>query len=388
MKILFYISLLICPAFCQADTFQLRDGAKIEGEVTGEMEGVIMLKTKYGALTINRSDILEQQAAAPAAAPAAAQETAAPQPAPSVSTAAAVIEHPAPALEAVMPVAAVSTETLAAIAAELEALPPAEVEPGSPAPGLSFRLVMPSSATRQMIYLEDGVAIATETFGDNGPSLSFEGTIKDGIYTEYYPDGAVKTVKPMSGGMTSGAFKTFYASGKIQVEAQYLAGAKNGMFRYFSEEGKPLMEASYAGDKLNGLKKEYGQDGTVRSEVYYENDRPTELPKLKDTAGAPQEQDSMVTAAITLLARGERYTFRLNRKYLGKIVLDKNFNVTSQAGKVPDGAARVYSSEGKLQKELLFKENDLKVLRVFEDGGPLKATYTYDDGKAKAFALR
>ena len=41
---------------------------------------------------------------------------------------------------------------------------------------------------------------------------------------------------------------------------------------------------------------------------------------------------------------------------------------------------------GKLQKEFIFKNNEIKILRVFEDGGPLKATYTFKDGKATKFA--
>ena len=372
MKTIFYIFFLLFPAFCQADTFLMKDGAKIEGEVTGEMDGALLVKTKYGSLTLNRADITEQQAAVPAAAsPAIAPATEL-----GISTE-AVAAQPAPAAEI-----AVSTPPEAA-APEAPA-----VAPPIPAPGLSFVAITPSTSTRLLVYYEEGVAIATETFDAAGALLSLEGAIKDGAYQEYYPEGELKTVKSMAGNKTNGTLRTYYPSGKVQVEAYYLAGVKDGAFKYTSEDGRPLLEASYSGDKLNGLKKEYNPDGTLRSEVYYENDRPTELPKLKDTPGTTQEQDSMLTAKVTELARGERYTFQFNGKYLGKLVLDKKFNVTGQEGKVPDGAVRVYSAEGKLQKEMLFKGNEIKILRVYEDGGPLKATYTFSDGKAKAFALK
>jgi antitoxin component YwqK of YwqJK toxin-antitoxin module len=384
MKTLIYISFLLMPAFCNADTFLLKDGAKLEGEVTGEMDGTLLVKTKYGPLTINKADIMEQKPALAtalpeAAAPAVATSTASPAPAPLPA---------APAVEISTAAAPVIDSTASAVT------PPAApaIEVSTPAleistVGFTFVTVLPNPATRLFLYFENGVCIATETFDAGGALLSADGLIKDGTYTESYPGGALKTVKTISGGKTSGTLKAYYQSGSVQIEAYYLGGAKDGIFKYFAEDGKPLMEAAYINDKLNGWKKEYGPDGAVKNETYYENDRPTELPKMKDTPVETQEQDTMMTAKVTTLARGARYSFELNGKYLGKAVLDKQYNVTSQEGSVPDGSVRIYSAEGKLQKEFVFQKNEIKILRVFEDGGPLKATYTFKDGKATQFAL-
>src|SRR5512133_2143835 len=92
MRSIFFLSFLLLPGLAQADTFILKDGAKIEGEVTGEMDGAVLVKTRYGSLTINRTDIKEQQAAIPPAAPAAAP-AAAPV---AASTAALVVIDSAP----------------------------------------------------------------------------------------------------------------------------------------------------------------------------------------------------------------------------------------------------------------------------------------------------
>jgi antitoxin component YwqK of YwqJK toxin-antitoxin module len=339
----FLLTLLLgLAANAGADTFILKDGARLEGEVTGEMDNMVMVKTKYGALNINKADISEQK---PDAAPKAPEAP--------VSTAATV---------------AVST---------------AQPAPAEPAPAkFTFATVTPSTSTRLLVYSENGVAIATETFDAAGAAVSLEGAIKDGTYTEVYPDGKLKTVKTVLGGKASGTLKAYYPSGTVQVEAYYLGGLKDGAFKYSGEDGKLLMEASYRGDKLNGWKREFGPDGLPKSETYYADDKPAEPPKVQAAAAPAKEPESMVTAKTLNLARGERFSFQLNGKYVGKLTLDKNYNIISQEGKVPDGAVKVYSAEGKLQKELVFEKSALKALRVYEDGGPLKAEYGFKEDAA------
>ncbi len=343
MRSLIYISIMLLPALCAADTFVLKDGTRLEAEETGDMESTLLVKTKYGSLTINKADIKER-----IPAPAAATEA---QP------------------------AAVSTAQPVAVSTAQPAAP-------EPAPKFTFETVLPSTSSRLLVYYENGVAIATETFDSGGRPAATEGAIKDGTYTEYYPDGGLKTVKSVLGGKTSGTLKAYYPSGTLQIEAYYLGGLKEGDFRYFAEDGKPLLEASYRGDRLNGWKKEFDENGAVKSQIYYEDDRPSEPPKPKAAAEPAKEPESLVTASVLSLARGERFSFHLNNKYIGKLSLDKEFNILGQEGKVPDGAVKVYTKDGKLDKELVFEKNALTLLRVFVPGGPLKAEYSYSENKA------
>lgn len=337
---IFALFLSLSSAVCRADTFLLKDGTKLEGEVTGEMDGTTLIKTRYGSLTLNNSDIVERQAA---------PETAAPQPA----------------------------ETPAALPPPDQAMTPA---------ALTFATLLPDAATRLLVYSENGVAIATETFDAAGALVSLEGAVKNGTYTESYPDGSLKTVKTILGGKMSGSLKAYYQSGVLQVEAYYFDGAKEGEFRYFGENGKPLMEAAYKNNKLNGWKKEYGPDGALKSEAFYQDDRAVDPPKPAAEAAKPQEQESLVTGKTLRVARGEILSFSLNGKYIGKLRLDRDYNVTGQEGKTPDGAVRIYGKDGKLQKEMIFKQKELKILRLYEEGGQLKATYTFREGKASKFA--
>ncbi len=364
MRSLIYISFMLLPALCAADTFVLKDGTRLEAEETGEMENTLLVRTKYGSLTISKADVQERIPSAPASAPAAA-----PAPAAEVSTA--------------QPVAVSTTQ-------------PAAPEP---APRFTFETVLPSTSTRLLVYYENGVAIATETFDAAGLPVSTEGAVKDGTYTEYYPDGRLKTVKSVLGGRTSGTLKAYYPSGTLQLEAYYLGGLKDGAFRYFSEDGKPLLEASYRGDRLNGWKKEFDDAGAVKSQIYYEDDRPSEPPKPKVAAEPAKEQESPVTGKIILLARGEQVLFKLNGRYLGKIQLDRRFNIISQEGKIPDGSIKIYSEEGnfsrnygsrasgvetfnwagKLAREFIFEGNRLKLLKTFDITGKVATEYTYKE---------
>lgn len=342
MKPIFLILTLGLGLNAAADTFLLKDGAKIEGEITGEMDGAVLVKTKYGSLTLNKADIQERQAAQPPAAPQ------------------------------------VQASTGAAVA--LSTVPPAAAEPAQAR--LTFVTILPSTSTRMLVYSENGVAIATETFDASGGPAGLAGAIKDGTYAEYYDGGGLKTVKTMADGRGSGTLKAYYPSGAVQIEAYYLAGAKDGPFKYYAEDGKPLLEAAYSNDKLNGWKKEFDSAGLVRSETYYIDDHLAEPPKTQAAPEPAKEQESMVTAKTMSLARGERFSFQLNGKYIGKAHLDKDFNIISREGKVPDGAVKVYTREGKLQKELVFEDNTIKLLRVYEEGGTLKAEYSYAEDKA------
>ena len=294
------------PGFCLADTFLLNDGTRLEGDVSGEMDDVVMVQTRYGSLNIKKADIKEHLAAQPAPAQIL----------------------PAPTATA----AAVSTAAAVAVSTALPA--PAE----SPAPKFTFAAIQPSTTTRLLVYSENGVAIATETFNAAGERTALEGALKDGTYTEYYDNGGLKTVKTLSGGKASGTLKAFYPAGSVQVEAYYLAGAKDGAFKYFAEDGKQLMEASYSNDRLNGWKKEFDAAGAVKSEAYYADDHLAEPPKPPAAVKEPvKEIESSVTVKVMDLARGERFTFLLNGKYAGKVTLDKAFNIIGLEGDLPDG---------------------------------------------------
>lgn len=172
-----------------------------------------------------------------------------------------------------LPIVETSTPTAVIISSS----PPEQVAP--PAPKLTFLTIITSTMTRQLVYMEAGVAVATETFDAAGALVMTEGAIPDGTYTEYYPDGVLKTIKSITAGKNNGILKAFFPTGTMEMEAFYQAGEKAGPLKYYTEQGVLLMEASYKNNLLNGWKKEYGSGGAVVSELYYTDGLPTEPPK-------------------------------------------------------------------------------------------------------------
>ena len=341
MKLIFSLFLLGSTTAAYADIIILKDGTRLEGVIEGEMEGVAMVKTRYGALNINKTDIASQER----------------QDEPAVST------------------AAVATSTSPV---ELPAEPAAE-------PKYTFKTVTLSTSSFERIYAENGVVIATETFESKGELQGLQGVIKDGSYKEYYADSNLKTEKTVINAKTAGALKAYYPSGVVQSEAYYAAGVLNGTVRVYNENAKLLFEQNFKNGALNGWSKEFDEAGGLKSELFYADGHAAEKPKpaeaVKSEAAAPETPESMVTVKTMNLARGERFTFYLNNKYVAKLHLDKDFNIISKDGKVPDGAVKVYNKDGKLEKEFVFEKDEAKILRIYESGGALKTEYAFHNGK-------
>ncbi|MCX5784301.1 MAG: hypothetical protein NTX59_01280 [Elusimicrobia bacterium] len=348
-KLILTTALIGFGAVARGEIITLKDGTKINGEITGEMDGMALVKTEYGSLTINKKDILKQ-------APDA------------VAVSSAVIAQAAAAATGETPVA-------------------------SPAPArakFTFITVKPDTSTVQMFYYEGSVVIATETFSAAGAPLGLEGAVKDAAYTEYYDTDAPKTVKTMANGKVTGTLKAFFPNGALQTEAQYSNGVLDGPVTIRGETGILQFEQSFKNGVPDGWFRQYDAQGNVKSATLYTDGRAAENPDRAGPKPEPRQKESlkepgnesMVTAKAQSLARGERFSFYLNNKYIARIHLDKEFNIVGKDGKAPDGTVQVYSKDGKLEKEFVFEKDEVKILRVYEPGGALKAEYGYQEDKA------
>ena len=339
MKIIFTLLLTgLCAGAC-AEVLTLKDGTKVEGTIEGEMDGVMLLKTQYGALNIKRSDI---------ASPAA----------PAVSTSPAEGELPQ---------------------AELPAQPARE-------PKRTFTTITPSTSSFERTYYENGVAIATETLDARGELLGLQGFIKDGTYREYYASGGLKTEKTVINAEIAGVLKAYYPNGVLQSEAAYSAGVLNGPVRFYGDNAKLLFEQSFKNGVSNGWFREYDAAGALKSELFYANGQVAERPKTTEAlkpAAAEAAPESPVTGKPQKLARGERFTFYLNNKYVAKVQLDKDFNIISKDGTVPDGAVKVYNKDGKLEKEFVFVKNEIVLMKMYSETGALMGSLEYSSEQAR-----
>ncbi|OGS08437.1 MAG: hypothetical protein A2270_09105 [Elusimicrobia bacterium RIFOXYA12_FULL_51_18] len=367
MKASIFIVSLLTALNGYADIITLKDGTRLEGSVEGEMDGVKLIKTKYGSLNINKNDI--QNIEAPVIAAAEPFKS---------STAAVSISSPA----VTPPIETISLSTPSGSAATA----PAELPAGpGPDPKCTFKTVTLStiSLSFEKIYFENDIAIATETFDAKGELLGLQGFIKDGSYKEYYNDGNLKTEKTIINTKTSGPLKAYYPNGVLQSEAYYQAGRLNGAVRFFNKNAKLMFEQTFKDGIQDGFSREFDETGDLRSELFYIAGRTAEKPKTAETPAPETESDqtspeSMVTAKIQSLARGERFTFYLNDKYVAKLTLDNDLNITSKTGKVPDGMVKVYNKDGKLEKAFVFVKNEIGSLKVYNKSGMPAEEYTFN----------
>jgi antitoxin component YwqK of YwqJK toxin-antitoxin module len=369
----FAVALLI-PLSAYADIITLKDGTRLEGEIEGEMEGVALVRTQYGALNIKKTDIVSQAKEEQAAAIAVQ-----PQAAPAISTEAVVYASTAPVAPEQAPPAS-STEAVVHASTAPAELPAA---PG-PAPRYTFETVTLSSMAYEKIYFENLTPIATELFTAKGDLMGVRGAVKDATYKEYYENGNLKTEKTMLNAKASGPLKVYYPGGLLQSEAYYLDGLLSGSVRVYNESGSLVLEQNFLAGAPNGYFREFDGAGALKSELFYIDGRLSAKPAAAEIrpAAAAETPESSVTAISRYLARGERITFHLNNKYVAKLQLDKDLNVISKDGRVPDGAVKIYDKAGTLEKELVFAKNEIVAVKVYASGGALQDEFYYKDGKA------
>ena len=392
------------PSILGAEVFVLKDDARLEGEILGQSDGKIFIKTKYGNLTLNETDVLKIEKNA--------QENAADEKN-------AVIEETG-----------------------IEVINSRDLE--DPSARYVFSTVVAEDNSAKIFYFRNTEIIATETYDKQAKLVNITGHIPDRTFTEYYSNGKVKSVKNMKNGKADGTVFSYYPDGTRQIAATYKNGMKNGVFSFFNPKGNPWIKAEYKDDKLNGRKIEYGEDGQIVKTTWYSNDIELNGPEYAaaaSNADASAKTDTDSNAANTVIAaaaatevaaadsapnaenaaanaanetatdaqaapsadsqaesnaakqragyamsvkarkvaRGTIYSFYLNNRYVGKSRLDKDYNVFMTDGKIPDGTARLYGKNDILQIEFIFKNKEIRNIIVYDEKGEESAQYSINE---------
>jgi len=77
--------------------------------------------------------------------------------------------------------------------------------------------------------------------------MNFEDDLLEGLYTEYWPNGAIKAELEYDNGKLHGKAKYFYPTGKLKIEGKYKKGKKKGKWIYYDAKGKILKKERYSG---------------------------------------------------------------------------------------------------------------------------------------------
>lgn len=399
-KFLLLIAFLPIPTYAFADVFVLNNGTRIEGEVMGELDGDLLIKTAHETLNIKKTDII--QTIEVENTDMGKSETAAPQP-----------------VKAEDSILNLST-TPKANDQTVEYIDSKDLT--EPNASYVFSTVEAEDGSAKIFYFRDKDIIATEKLDANGIIISLDGVIPDRVFTEYYDTNKIKAVKYMLNGKPHGTVKAFYPNGALQILANFKNGQKEGKFSFYSDKGALLIEATYVNDKLNGEKKEYSPEGQLLATIYYKDDEQVPAPVNEDssaTAAAnsvnantniantpgvnttaddviqpdatvanktvsdtPKEKKNIsrkITVKTKKTARGNIYSLYYNTKYVGKTRLDKDYNVVMLDGKIPDGTAKVFSKKEVLEMELIFKDNEVVKVINYNADGTVKDSYNINE---------
>ncbi|MFI1744392.1 hypothetical protein [Thalassobellus sediminis] len=118
-------------------------------------------------------------------------------------------------------------------------------------------------------YLESGELFAEYRLLTTEKNNVF---IKEGVYKEYYKNGALKVECTYVNNKRSDVYRLFYDTGELKSEVVYVKGLKQGVFNQFFKNGKLKLESFYIDDKLSGLWSQYYESGEKKWEVEYLND--------------------------------------------------------------------------------------------------------------------
>ena len=138
-----------------------------------------------------------------------------------------------------------------------------------------------------------GIIISKNKFGNIKERSHYKNGIRHGYYTQYYPNGALKSHLNYQNGMPTGTDRLYKATGqlilqyryekkRLTIESYYQNGKRdtveiyvNGLLdgkyiRYF-DDGQVEVLASYKAGRLNGLIKSFNKNGKILSENNYLN---------------------------------------------------------------------------------------------------------------------
>jgi len=117
-----------------------------------------------------------------------------------------------------------------------------------------------AETSQQVEKFPDGKTKATYSLNEEG--------VRDGVYKEFYEDGALKVQGIYRKGKLEGLTKEQYPSGKLKQKRTYKKGVLSGKYSEHDEKGIPTLTAVYRDGKLHGLKKQLEGRKSISEEIW------------------------------------------------------------------------------------------------------------------------
>ncbi len=100
---------------------------------------------------------------------------------------------------------------------------------------------------------------------------------KEGLMTDYYPDGKLKGERMFEHDVQVGKTTLYYPGGKIKEVQYYTDGKINGGDTTFYEDGKPQFLVTFTRGIKDGYVRKWGEDGSLTYEAKYSMDTLVEV---------------------------------------------------------------------------------------------------------------
>ena len=108
----------------------------------------------------------------------------------------------------------------------------------------------------------------------------------DGLLTEYYFDGSIKSIVNYKNGLADSNYISFYYHHIKNTEGQFKSGKKTGLWKFHDEKGRLTSSENYANDQLEGSRLYFAADNKIESEIPFKNDERHGLSSFKDPEGS------------------------------------------------------------------------------------------------------
>ncbi len=153
-------------------------------------------------------------------------------------------------------------------------------------------------AGAEVVAYEDSPSLEKVALKDASGSISLEGTVLDGkrsgAWTEYHPNGLVKTITSYVNGMREGLQVELSTNGQLEKRSMfhkdqlhgpyreyryntvkeerfYNEGKLEGTTKVYYDNGKIMEEGAYRNGTRDGISRWYDQEGNVTIEYEYKN---------------------------------------------------------------------------------------------------------------------
>ncbi len=334
---------LILSNYFYSEEIRLKDGSVIFGDIEGEMDNYYAVRTKYGILSIPKSDIIEDKG----------------------------INFP----NGVNLKIEIKKSTDGYIKNFYE----------------GDKLLATQSFTKEGVLIsssgviQDGIYYEYNEDGNLISERTVRKGVENGPLIEFYPDGRVKARIDFRDGKMNGKAIYYSLDSKPILEQTYTNGVLDGFSVEYDMDGNVKTKVLYSSGKMvDSIVKGDEVDlislsSTTASSVSQNNQNSDSL-KNDKISKISVKKEGEISTRLQSIARGKKVFVSLGSKYTGSFVYDSAFNIIDITGKIPDGNIEVNDSKHRLVFE--FSSNWPVSLKVFNDGVEIKK-FTYDEnGKA------